>query len=99
MLRARVIDESAELERLTPQWRGLLEGASHPQPVLTPLWLLAWWREFGASDGRSLRVVVVEDDGDLVGLVPLSHRNTAHRRAIPVRRLELLATGENEADE
>ena len=34
-----------------------------------------------------------------VGLAPLSLRLALHRRAIPVRRLELLATGEPEADE
>jgi CelD/BcsL family acetyltransferase involved in cellulose biosynthesis len=61
--------------------------------------MLAWWREFGEDDGRSLRVVAVEEDGELLGLLPLSYRSAAHRRAIPVRRLELLATGEDEADE
>jgi CelD/BcsL family acetyltransferase involved in cellulose biosynthesis len=99
MLRTRVIEEMPELERLAPAWRRLLNRAANPQPVLTPLWLLAWWREFGEADGRSLRVVAVEDAGELVGLLPLSYRAVMHRRAIPVRRLELLATGEEEADE
>jgi CelD/BcsL family acetyltransferase involved in cellulose biosynthesis len=65
--------------------------------VLTPLWLLTWWRVFG--DARSLRILAVEDGRDLVGLLPLSLRTVAHRGAIPVRRLELLATGEEERDE
>ena len=46
----------------------------HAEPVLTPLWLLAWWRQFGEPDGRALRVVAVEDGGELVGLVPLATR-------------------------
>jgi CelD/BcsL family acetyltransferase involved in cellulose biosynthesis len=97
MLRVVVLGEARELERSVVSWRRLLERAPHAQPVLTPLWLLAWWRVFG--DGRSLRVLAVQDGEDMVGLLPLSLRTVAHRRAIPVRRLELLATGEDEADE
>ncbi len=99
MLRARLIDDLAELEGLAPRWRGLIAVASHAQPVHTPLWLLAWWREFGHADGRQMRVVIVEEDGQLVGLVPLARRMATHRPGIPVRRLELLATGEQERDE
>jgi len=46
-----------------------------------------------------MRAVVVEDGGELVGLVPLARRKTAYRIAIPVRRLELFATGEDESEE
>lgn len=99
MMRTRVVRDASELEAIVPAWRRLLGRASHPEPVLTPLWLLTWWRILGEPDGRSLRVLVVEGGEDLVGLVPLSWRSTAHRRAIPVRRVELLATGEQEADE
>jgi len=99
MIRTRIVRDASELEALAPAWRRLLARASHPEPVLTPLWLLTWWRILGDPDGRSLRVVVVEEGDHLVGLVPLSWRSTAHLRAIPVRRVELLATGEQEADE
>ena len=99
MQRIRVIRHVEGLEAIRPAWRHLLDRSSHAQPVSTPLWLLAWWREFGERDGRGLRAVTVEDDGDLIGLVPLSLRLAAHRGAIPVRRLELLGTGEVEADE
>src|SRR3974390_2789624 len=99
MLRARVITESAELERLAPEWRRLLTRASHPQPVLTPMWLLTWWREFGCTGGGAVRSLAFEDAGGLVGLLPLARRATTHRATIPVRRLELLGTGEPEADE
>jgi CelD/BcsL family acetyltransferase involved in cellulose biosynthesis len=96
-MRTLLIDDVRELARRAPEWRRLLERASNAQPVLTPLWLLTWWREFGG--GRALRVIAVEEGEELVGLLPLCLRTAAHRRAIPVRRLELLATGEDEADE
>jgi CelD/BcsL family acetyltransferase involved in cellulose biosynthesis len=96
----RILTDVSQLEGLVPAWRRLLAGSTHAEPVRTPVWLLAWWRQFGASDRRSLRVVTLEDaGGDLVGLVPLTLRAASHRRAIPVRRVELLGTGEDEADE
>lgn len=98
-MRTRIVERISELERLVAPWRRLLSSAVHAEPVMTPLWLLTWWRVFGEADGRSLRVVVVEDGDELVGLLPLSRRLAMHRRAIPVRRLELLGTGEDEADE
>jgi CelD/BcsL family acetyltransferase involved in cellulose biosynthesis len=98
-MRTFVIHSPSELDRLVPRWRTLLQNAVHAQPVMTPLWLLAWWREFGEGEGRGLRVLSVEDEGELIGLVPLSLRTKAYRRAIPVRRLELLGTGEDESNE
>ena len=99
VLRTRVIQGIHELEGLAPNWRGLISRAACAQPVLTPLWLLAWWREFGPTDQREMRVVTVEEGDELVGLIPLVRRRTMHRRTIPVRRLELFATGEAERDE
>src|SRR5215472_12943617 len=99
MTRVRIVRSLPALEECVPDWRRLLVRASHVQPVLTPLWMLAWWREFGDGDGRALRVIAVEEGGELVGLLPLSRRTALHRGAIPVRRLELLATGEREEDE
>jgi CelD/BcsL family acetyltransferase involved in cellulose biosynthesis len=98
-MRTRIIERISDLERLVPAWRRLLASASRAEPVLTPLWVLSWWRVFGESEGRALRVVAVENRDELVGLMPLLWRNATHRRAIPVRRVELLATGEDEADE
>src|SRR5439155_22322222 len=64
------------------------------------LWLLSWWRVFGELDGRRLRMVTFRrDDGRLVALAPLLYRRHWYRGALPFRRLELLATGEAEADE
>lgn len=97
MLRLRIIDRISELESRTLEWRALLTRASNAQPVLTPLWLLAWWREFGWTS--ELRAVAVEDGDELVGLVPLAWRRAVHGGSIPVRRLELLGTGEQEQDE
>lgn len=99
MIRTRIVRDVQALESLVPAWRALLEHAPNAEPVMTPTWILAWWREFGAADGRELRVIAVYDGADLVGLLPLSRRWVRHRGAIPMRRIESLATGEAEVDE
>lgn len=100
MLRTSVSTDPADLERLAPRWRALLSrAAAVAQPVMTPLWQGTWWTVFGDAEHRSPWVVTVEDGDALVGLLLLSWRPTSHRGGIPVRRLELLGTGEKEADE
>jgi CelD/BcsL family acetyltransferase involved in cellulose biosynthesis len=99
MLRIRVVRSLGDIELIAPRWRRLMEQAAHAEPVLTPLWLIAWWREFGEIDGRVMQALVVEDSGELVGLVPLALRRARLGHAIPVRRLELFGTGEDEAHE
>ena len=68
-------------------------------PMLSPLWLLAWWRVFGAIGKRRLAVGAIHDGERLVGLAPLVARTHRYMPGIPFRRLELLGTGEPEADE
>lgn len=100
-LRSEVIEDVAGLTRLTAAWRGLLTRASSPSPSKTPTWLLAWWRQFGGLDGRRLCTIAIHDEatGALVGLVPLCRRTVRVRRVVPIRRIELLATGEDDTDE
>ncbi|MRG91695.1 GNAT family N-acetyltransferase [Polyangium spumosum] len=66
--------------------------------MLSPLWILAWWRVFGGTDGRCLRALRITGEGRLVGLLPLVARRVWHR-GVPFRRLEVLPSGEDEADE
>ncbi len=100
MLTVDVVERLEAADALAPSWRGLLARASYPSASRTPLWALSWWRVFGDAGGRRMRVVTVRDaSGTLVGLAPLVWRWAAHRRALPVRRIEPMGTGEAEADE
>jgi CelD/BcsL family acetyltransferase involved in cellulose biosynthesis len=95
----RVVTDVAELEAIRPAWEELLARSASSDPTLTPIWLLAWWRVFGPEGGRALRAALFHDGARLAGLAPLLARPHRHRSGIPCRRLELLATGEAEADE
>ena len=91
--------EVFELERLRGEWEHLIGRSGGLHPMLTPTWLLAWWRSFGSSGGRRLHTLVVREGRELVGLLPLLERRHWHHRLVPMRRLELLASGEDAADE
>src|SRR5262249_41636243 len=100
-LRAEVIHDVAALAQLAAPWRALLDRAVAPSLSKTPTWLLTWWRQFGGIEGRKLCVTALHDaaTGELVALIPLCRRIEMVRGVLPIRRLELLGTGENEADE
>lgn len=99
MLRVQIVNDAAELEAAREAWEALLERSARSEPTLTPTWLLAWWRVFGPLDGRALRAALVWDGPRLAGLLPLCERARRHRLGIPLRSLELLCSGEDEADE
>lgn len=80
-------------------WLDLLARSSANEPTLSPLWLDTWWRLFGGEGGRALRAVLVYDGGRLIGMAPLLVRWDRYLGVLPLRRIELLATGEPESDE
>lgn len=94
-----LVNDVAELERLSDEWEQLLGRSDGDHFSLTPTWVLAWWRVFGSLGGRRLHSLVVRDGETLVGLLPLLQRRHWYRRVVPMRRLELIATGEDRADE
>jgi CelD/BcsL family acetyltransferase involved in cellulose biosynthesis len=95
----RVFDDPAALEAIAPAWERLLEASTEDQPVLSPLWLLPWWRVFGRQGGRRLRVLALFEGERLVALAPLLARTHRHFGLIPLLRLEVLGSGEPEEHE
>jgi CelD/BcsL family acetyltransferase involved in cellulose biosynthesis len=89
----------ADLERLRGDWERLLGQSAGLHPSLTPTWLLTWWRVFGGAQGRRLHALAVYRGRELVGLLPLLARRHWYRGLVPLRRLELLASGEDREHE
>jgi CelD/BcsL family acetyltransferase involved in cellulose biosynthesis len=75
------------------EWSELLQSSASNNPFLTWEWLYAWWTHFGDSGG--LRLLVVRDGAQLIGIAPL-------RLVSPTlywfSRLEFLGTGEAGSD-
>ncbi|MFS8068221.1 MAG: GNAT family N-acetyltransferase [Byssovorax sp.] len=94
-----IVSDPRQLEALAGPWSELLKRSGSNQIMLSPEWLIPWWRSFGNEGGRELRVGVLRRGHVLAGLVPLLARWHWYSRGIPFRRLELLGTGERERDE
>ncbi len=98
-LTTRVVTDIEQLAAVRDDWAALLIRSANNVPTLSPTWLLQWWRTFGASAERALTAVLFFDGGRLVGLAPLLSRPLRSRIGIPFRRIELMASGEDEAEE
>ena len=69
-LRVQVIDQLSELAPLLDFW------SCHARtPLQSPAWMLAWWSEVGAVQGR-LQVLAVRAGEQWVGLAPCYARQT-----------------------
>jgi CelD/BcsL family acetyltransferase involved in cellulose biosynthesis len=86
-----------DLDQLEGSWNTLLEESASNSLMLTWEWLTSWWDVFG--QGRELYVLVVRDGKQIIGIAPLLVRAVQHYGVLPYRRLEFLASGEDEADE
>jgi CelD/BcsL family acetyltransferase involved in cellulose biosynthesis len=99
-MRLEVATRIERLAEVAEDWVGLLSRCHESHPTLSPHWLLAWWSVFGNDGtGRELRTALFWDGARLVGVVPLLSRRVRVNLIFPRRRLELLASGEDERDE
>lgn len=86
------------LEPFAEEWASLVERSSTRGPAASFAWMSTWWEVFG-DGGRRLFVVRVHHDGRLVGLAFFVLRQLRVFNVLPIERLELLGSGEAEADE
>jgi CelD/BcsL family acetyltransferase involved in cellulose biosynthesis len=97
-LHAQVVDDRAEFQAMEAEWHELLAESATNSLSLTHAWLSTWWETFQA--GRQLALTCLRDDsGRLIAVAPLLSRKVRYRGLLSCRRLEFLASGENEADE
>jgi CelD/BcsL family acetyltransferase involved in cellulose biosynthesis len=94
-----VIRDLGELESISAEWDGLLDRSAAPEIFRTHDWMSAWWEVFGGDGQRQPLVVVVRQGPTLVGLAPFVVRDVTWAGRVRLRRLELMGTGEDPADE
>lgn len=75
-----VVSDIAGFDALQPDWDRLVDAMEVPSPFLTWAWNNAWWRVFGRR--RQLRVLVVRESGEVIGIVPLYRRGFGPVRAL-----------------
>lgn len=77
-LSAVLIEDETDLGALRERWDGLAVRTGNPYGA--PAWALAWWHHVRPA-GAVLRIVAVEEDGELIGLAPL-YASSARGRAV-----------------
>jgi CelD/BcsL family acetyltransferase involved in cellulose biosynthesis len=64
----RVIESVEDFEALRDVWNKVLQRALDNDVFSTWEWLWCWWKHFG--ENRKLRILVGEEDGEIVGFAP-----------------------------
>jgi CelD/BcsL family acetyltransferase involved in cellulose biosynthesis len=97
MITIEKVTTREDFAQLEGQWNELLISSASDTITLTHQWLLTWWDVF--NEERELCLLLARDGGRLIGIAPLLKRTVRHYGLLPFRRLEFLASGEEEADE
>ncbi len=97
-LRCRIMTDAGALGQLAADWEDLLRRSSADELMLTPLWLLPWWRVYGARHGQRLCAGLFYAQERLVGLALLQARRVWYRPGVPLRRLEPVGADVDEGD-
>ncbi len=94
-MKTTILTTTAEWDARASEWQQLVDACANPSITLTWPWLRSWWDVFG-NDSRQLRIVLVHDEDRLVGAAPLLLRRDPrrHYKVLSLRRVELLASGE-----
>ncbi|MEW6997250.1 GNAT family N-acetyltransferase [Colwelliaceae bacterium BS250] len=93
----RLIDDPATFAKMSHLWNRLLQQTNNDNIYITWEWLSHWWEVY--KEGRSLFIVIAEQDDQLVGFLPLLRRKITYYGLLKFRRIEFLSTGESEEEE
>lgn len=71
MVTAQLIEDIGAAEAIREAWDGLAQVSR--RPYCSPAWMLAWWRH-ARPERAGLRIVVVWDGGEVIGVAPFFSR-------------------------
>ena len=90
MITTQIIRDEAQFGGMRGQWNALLEDSPSDCLFLSWEWLHTWWTHL--SRDRTLHIVTVHDNEQLIAIAPLALRPPRLRRLIPFQVLEFLAS-------
>jgi CelD/BcsL family acetyltransferase involved in cellulose biosynthesis len=96
-LEVRVIGNDTDLYALRGQWNEVLVNSASNNIFLTWEWIYTWWNIF--KEKRKLHIITFWRENELIGIAPFLARKIKYFGLIEYHRIELLASGEAEADE
>jgi CelD/BcsL family acetyltransferase involved in cellulose biosynthesis len=94
----RCVTSEEDFARLEPVWNDLLARSEVHTLFLSWDWLSTWWKVFGPGLGQ-LSIIVVEAQGEVVGIAPCYIKRERETSLLPSRTLMFLGAGEKEEEE
>jgi CelD/BcsL family acetyltransferase involved in cellulose biosynthesis len=91
VLSAELIEDPSALEAIAPAWDELASRLG--LPMSTSFWMLGWWRHLSPPNAQ-LRVVVVSDAGEVIGVAPFF----AVARSRPYARVDYRLLSANDGE-
>lgn len=94
-IRVKDIRDFADLEALQEDWNALL--ASTDNAVFSTWeWITCWWKHFGQK--RQLRVLVAEEDSNVVAIAPLMLSEYRLMKIGTLRKIEFIGTPDSDVN-
>jgi CelD/BcsL family acetyltransferase involved in cellulose biosynthesis len=91
MTTVEVIHDPVAFKELRQQWTELLQDCPCNNLFLTWEWMYTWWMRL--SEQRTLNLVIVRRDDQLIAIAPLALRPSRFLRLRPFTSLEFIASG------
>lgn len=91
MITVSTIDNITGFAALREEWEELLHSSTVDCLFLSWEWLYIWW--LNMSEDRTLFLVVVRRNEQLVAIAPMTIRHAQLRRFLPIRVMEFLGSG------
>ena len=92
----RCVTDDAGFRSLRDDWRRLFARCDRATPFNSWEWLFSWWHAYGEK--RALRIVLVERDGVVVGIAPLTLGREATVLRTSCRVLRFVGDGSFDSD-
>jgi len=93
----KTITDERDFKVLERAWRDLEAAGAVKDITVTWEWMSTWWDVF--KDGRGLAVLLMSEGDEAIGIAPFISRTVRYFGMIPFKRLEFIASGEDEVDE
>jgi len=90
-LSVRVVDTTEEFYNLKSIWTDVIANDTKASIFQSWAWQYGWWKNY--AQGKSLRILLAEDNNSVCGILPMYLAEYRLFRMIPVRELRLIGTG------
>jgi len=90
MLLIRIINDQLNFHKLRDDWNSLLKNSNSDNIFLTWEWVYSWWETY--SEKKELFIVIVEENGRLIGVAPLYFTKVAYFGIRTLRHIEFIGT-------